>query len=258
MGPRRRHRTAVQIDAQHASGATRVTKPSHWRTPLKAFVTLVLLAAGAALAAAPTVASADGVLTAETAGGLGTSPGTLTGTITVGGLSPGARFQLVNAYQLQPDTATCSPTCTDRFLPGTYRASFDHCVGGTIEGEAEVIGQGGTYTESPGVPPENSSPFTLALAQGSTFTACDYSVSVTQSPIDGSLSSVESLRLDVWVVHAGQVLGRMASPSIRASWRAEPTALAGPPFAALLPASALLVMGGALVLLTLRRPSRSA
>jgi hypothetical protein len=57
----------------------------HWRTPLKAFVTFGLLASAAALAAIPTAASADGLLTAEAGSSLGTGVGTVTDTISVGG-----------------------------------------------------------------------------------------------------------------------------------------------------------------------------
>jgi len=226
---------------------------------LKAFVTFVVLAAGATLAAAPMTASAEGVLTAETASGFGPRAGTVTGTISLGGLTPGATFQLVNAYQVQPDAASCSSSCADRFLPGTYRAAFTNCVGGTIAGEAQVIGGGGAFTESPGVPPEHSGPFTLALAPGSGSATCDYSVSISRSALGTAISSIKSVRLDVWVLFAGQVLGRVASPSVHADWSADPAVLPEPPFAALLPASALLVMGGALVLLAVRRrPARTA
>jgi hypothetical protein len=220
---------------------------------LKAFVTFVVLTAGAALAAAPITASAEGVLTAETVTGFGPRAGTVTGTIRLGGLTPGASFQLVNAYQVQPDAVSCSSTCADRFLPGTYRATFTNCVGGIIAGDTEVIGAGGAFTESPGVPPEHSGPFTLALAQGSGSATCDYSVSISRSSLVAAVSSIRSVRLDVWVLYAGQVLGRVASPSVHAEWSAERTVLPEPPFAALLPASALLVMGGALVLLAVRR-----
>jgi hypothetical protein len=219
---------------------------------LKAFVTLAVLAAGAALAAAPRAASAEGALTAETASGFGARAGTVTGTIRLGGLTPGATFQLVNAYQVQPEAAPCSSTCTDRFLPGTYHATFTNCVGGIIAGEGEVIGGGGAFTESPGVPPDHSDPFTLALAQGSGSATCDYSVSISRSAPGAGMSSIKSVRLDVWVLFAGQVLGRVASPSVHADWSVDPTVLPEPPFAALLPAGALLVMGGALVLLTIR------
>jgi hypothetical protein len=177
----------------------------------------------------------------------------VTGTISLGGLTPGATFQLVNAYQIQPDAASCTAGCTDRFLPGTYRASFTNCVGGTIAGEAEVIRGGGTFTGSPGVPPDHSGPFTLALAQGSGSATCDYSVSINPSALGVAISSIRSVRLDVWVLYAGQVLGRVASPSVHADWSVDPAVIPEPPFAALLPVSALVVMGGALVLLAVRR-----
>jgi hypothetical protein len=220
---------------------------------LKAFVTFVVLAAGAVLAAAPLTASAEGVLTAETASGVGPRAGTVTGTISLGGLTPGATFQLVNAYQVQPEAGKCASTCADRFLPGTYRGTFTNCVGGIIAGETEVIGGGGVFTESPGAPPDHSGPFTLALAQGSGSATCDYSVSLSRSALGAAISSIRLVRLDVWVLYAGQVLNRVASPSIHAQWNADPAVLPEPPFAALLPASALLVMGGALVLLAIRR-----
>jgi hypothetical protein len=220
---------------------------------LKAFATFVVLAAGAALAAAPLTASAEGVLTAETAAGAGPRAGTVTGTISLGGLTPGATFQLVNAYQVQPDAASCTSTCADRFLPGTYNARFTNCVGGLIAGETEVIRGGGTFSESPGEPPDHSGPFTLALAEGSSSTTCDYSVRISRSALGSAISSIRSVRLDVWVLSAGQVLGRVASPSVHADWNADPAVLPEPPFAALLPASALVVMGGALVLLSIRR-----
>ena len=220
---------------------------------MKAFVTFVVLAAGATLAAVPLTASAEGVLTAETASGFGPRAGTVTGTISLGGLTPGATFQLVNAYQVQPDAVSCTATCADRFLPGTYRANFTNCVGGVIAGETEVIGGGGAFTESPGVPPEHSGPFTLALAQGSGSGTCDYSVSISRSALGAAISSIRSVRLDVWVLFAGQVLGRVASPSVRAEWNADPAVLPEPRFAAILPVSALLVMGGAMVLMAVRR-----
>jgi hypothetical protein len=219
---------------------------------LKPFVTLVVLAAGAALAAAPTTASAEGILTAESATGVGPHAGTVTGTIALTGLIPGGNFQLVNAYQVPPDEASCTTTCAERFLAGTYQATYSNCRGGTIAGETETIGSGGPFTESPGVPPLNSGPFVLALEQGSGAATCDYSVSLKSSALS-AIASIRSIRLDVWVMYAGQLLGRVASPSVHAQWSAERTVIPEPPFAALLPASALLVMGGALVLLTLRR-----
>lgn len=220
---------------------------------MRAFVTLVLLAAGATIAAAPLTASAEGVLTAETASGVGPRAGAMTGTISLGGLAPGASFQLVNAYQLQPDAAGCASGCVDRFLSGTYHAAFTNCVGGLIAGEVQVIRGGGNFSESPGVPPDHSGPLTLSLAQGSSGATCDYSVSVSGSALDTLASSIKSVRLDVWVLSAGQVLGRVASPSVHADWNAQAAVLPQPPFAALIPASALVVMGAALVLLSMRR-----
>jgi hypothetical protein len=220
---------------------------------LKPFVTLVLLAAGAALAAAPTTASAEGILTAESATGVGPHAGTVSGTIALTGLTPGGTFELVNAYQVPPDEASCGKACAERFLAGTYQATYSNCKGGTVAGETETIGSGGTFTESPGVPPLNSGPFVLALEEGSGAAMCDYSVSLKSSALSAAIASVRSIRLDVWVLHAGQLLGRVASPSVHAQWSAERAVIPEPPFAALIPASALLVMGGALVLLTLRR-----
>jgi hypothetical protein len=226
---------------------------------LKRFVTLVVLAAGAALAATPATASAEGILTAESAGGLGPHAGTVTGTIALAGLTPGGTFELVNAYQVPPDETACGTGCADRFLPGTYQATYSNCRGGTIAGETETIGGGGAFTESPGIPPENSGPFVLALEQGSGAATCDYSVSLKSSALSSAVASIRSIRLDVWVLQGGQVLGRVASPSVQARWSAQRAVIPEPPFAALLPVSALLVMGGALVLLTLRRrPERAS
>jgi hypothetical protein len=218
---------------------------------LKALVTFAVLATGAALAASPLPASAEGVLTAE---GVASAPqpGTVSGSISLGGLTPGGTFEVVNAYQVTPEESNCAAgACAERFLPGTYQATYSNCRGGSISGETETIGGGGTLTA--GAPPANSGSFTLALDRDSSSASCDYSVSLTRGSFSAALAAVRAVRLDVWILSAGRVLGRFSSPTVHADWHADPAVIPEPPFAALTPVSALLVMGGAFLLPALRR-----
>ena len=220
---------------------------------MKALVTFAVLATAAVLAAAPLPASAEGMLTAE---GVASAPrpGTVSGRIALSGLSPGGTFQVVNAYQVLPEETNCpSGDCVDRFLPGTYLAAYSACRGGSISGETEVIGGGGAFTVAPGAPPENSGSLTLVLTPGSGSASCDYSVSMTKDSFSAALGAVRRVRLDVWILAGGRVLGRVASPTVQADWHADPVVIPEPPFAALIPVSALLVMGGAFLIPGLRR-----
>src|ERR1700694_4879163 len=130
---------------------------------------LSVFLAGAFLSVPVAALAWHGSKTITSFSGTLTSPGPMTGTISVDSIPSLTTVTLVDAFQAVPDSGTDA----NRFYRGTYHFTFTNCTGGTATGGSETIGSGGAF---PGNPPTNSGAPTFTLASNSTSMTCDYTV----------------------------------------------------------------------------------
>jgi hypothetical protein len=161
---------------------------------------------------------------------------TMEGTITLAGVAPQTSYALVGTFQALTDGWT--------YL-GSYDFSFTSCAGGaasTTEGP-EVVGAGGAQ---PSAPPSSfrGAPTFTTSREGSSM-SCKYAVTFTGPvPAPGAPAPV---RIAVWVWQGRTLVDHVVGPAVSAPFP-PPVAVPEAPEPILLPAVALLILGGALFL----------
>lgn len=201
------------------------------------------LAFGAALLALTTAGSrvlaVEGSRTTTSLTGTLGSPQTMTGTITLIDAAPATTYSLVDSFEALPAEGAGS----SRFYTGSYRFTFNSCVGGTAAADngPEVIGAGGAY---PDRPPDSSGLPTFTTSAGSTSMRCDY---IAEFRGHAPLGAIDYLRGDLWLMRDGSVVAQFAGPAVPAPFP-PPVAVPETPYAALLPAAALALFSLGLLL----------
>jgi hypothetical protein len=203
---------------------------------------VLVLALAAVFFSVPVAALAwHGSKTITSFSGTVSSPGTLTGKISVGSIPANTHLTMVDAFQAVPDTGSNA----NRFYRGTYHFTFTNCTGGTATGGTETIGAGGA---NPGNPPTNSGAPTFTLASNSTSMTCDYTVTFVGTAPTGSITAVKNV---VWMMFNGSV------QSLFSATGTPNPVVPEAPMAILVPLTGMTAVGGALLLIRRRSAGTS-
>jgi hypothetical protein len=205
----------------------------------------VPLALAAAWALAPGNALASGVSATKTTTSLGgtdnTSPGTMTGVITISDTS-GTTYTVVDAFEALPN----GNLNMNRFYLGTYAITLT-CTGATTNTPTtETISGTGVFPLGPA--PTNSGAPTVTLTAATA--TCDYTITYSGTAPSGT---IVSLKNDIWLYNGTTFGTSTAGPSISA------------PFGTVVPAGAIggigvaVLIGGGFLFVQIRRErSRAA
>ena len=203
---------------------------------------VLALALAAAFLSVPAAALAwHGSKTITGLTGTLSSPGTMTGKISVGSIPANTHLIMVDAFQAVPDTGSNA----NRLYRGTYHFTFTNCTGGTATGGSETIGAGGAF---PGNPPTNSGPPTFTLGAHSTSMSCDYVVTFSGTAPSGTRTAIKN---DVWMMFNGTL-----QSAFFATGTPNPV-VPEAPMAILIPLTGIAAVGGALLVIRRRSAGTS-